>query len=147
MRTTASIVAEALGELDRQFRLEGGVFAIFLPQISKIKAIEKANTLRNSVADSEKYIVPTTVSMGVFYSDEITSPQEKDIVLLKQIVTQTARFRLRLAKREAGILLSMIQVRQSVQNQRSQFYLSMNRVFKGISSKEIWSDKSIRLLR
>ena len=99
MRTTASIVAEALGELDRQFRLEGGVFAIFLPQISKIKAIEKANTLRNSVADSEKYIVPTTVSMGVFYSDEITSPQEKDIVLLKQIVTQTARFRLRLAKK------------------------------------------------
>jgi len=99
MRTLAYMVTVSLGELEQAFRLEGGVFAIYSLDLSRKAAIERANALRNQVAESESFIVPVTISGGLFHSDELTDINAPDIDQIRQVVVQTARFRLRLAKK------------------------------------------------
>ena len=105
MRNVAYIITQLIGDSQNAFRLEGSVFAIIIPKIDHEAAIAKANLLRNSVSESEMFIVPITISLGMFHSDEITWDREYEADDLKQIIGQTTRFRLRLAKKQGRNML------------------------------------------
>ncbi|MDD2619841.1 MAG: response regulator [Syntrophomonadaceae bacterium] len=58
------------------FRLQGFELACYLPHTSRGEAIEFAESIRNAVAASEKFIEKITVSAGVVIFDEINDQQE-----------------------------------------------------------------------
>ncbi|NLV84287.1 MAG: response regulator [Spirochaetales bacterium] len=99
MRSLTVLLQRSLTEFDRAFRLEGGTFAVFSTNVTRKLAIEHANAFKNIVSESELFIVPTTISMGLFHADDLAGLKTEDASTVQQIVVQTARFRLRLAKK------------------------------------------------
>ena len=79
------------------FRLQGASFACYIPNTTKEKAVEFAESLRNAVNLSDKFIEKITVSLGVVCLNEIretdTYKNESDEVLY-----DTTMMRVKLAK-------------------------------------------------
>ena len=84
-------------ENESLFRLQGAMFACYMPHTTKTKAVSFAEKIRNSIASSEKFIEKITVSVGVVCLDEIT---EKSSYINKpeEVIYNVAMMRVRLAK-------------------------------------------------
>ena len=83
----------------QNFRLEGGVFAVFYQGINREQSIKYSNELRNTIFESDHFITKVTASMGLFHSSELPKNRMLSNEEIRQISLQTARFRLKIAKR------------------------------------------------
>ena len=83
----------------QNFRLEGGVFAVFYQNMNREECIEHSNLLRNTIYESEKFITHVSASMGLFHSCELPKDRMLSDEEIKEISLQTARFRLKIAKK------------------------------------------------
>ncbi len=105
MRILADLLVRNVEDHVQVCRLSGGLFSLLCTSLSKPQAIERANALRNLIASEERFIVPITVSMGLFHSDEIPPELENDSAGIISLVNQTTLFRLRLARKQGGGVL------------------------------------------
>ncbi len=79
------------------FRLQGASFACYIPHTTKAKAIEFAESIRNAIYESEKFIERITVSLGVVCLDDIIV-REIDENKSAEMLYNTAIMRVKLAK-------------------------------------------------
>ncbi len=79
------------------FRLQGTTLAAYLPHTSREMAVDLAERLRNTISASEKFIVNTTVSIGLMCLDELKE-QNNYINNPADVLYNTANLRVRLAK-------------------------------------------------
>jgi len=100
MLTLANLIRLEVSLETKICRLAGGVFAIHYASISKEEAIEKANNLRVKIEEEESFIIPITVSMGLYHSMELPPALWLDIDQMAQVMHQTALFRLKLAQKQ-----------------------------------------------
>ena len=105
MRILADLLLHNVEDQVQVCRLSGGLFSLLCTSLTKTEAIERANTLRNLIASDERFIVPITVSMGLFHSDEIPPELEGDSAAIISLVDQTTLFRVRLARKQGGGVL------------------------------------------
>ena len=106
MLTLANLIRLHVSLETKICRLAGGIFAINYPSISKEAAIEEANSLQNKIAEEESFIIPISVSMGLYHSVELPSTVWGDTEQMAQILQQSALFRLKLAQKQGnGILM------------------------------------------
>lgn len=105
MRILADLLVRNVEDHVQVCRLSGGLFSLLCTSLSKSQAIERANSLRNLIASEERFIVPITVSMGLFHSDEIPLELHHDTEGMISLINQTTLFRLRLARKQGGGVL------------------------------------------
>jgi diguanylate cyclase (GGDEF)-like protein len=108
------------------FRLQGGLFAVFLAKDNREQAIERANRLCLSVSQSDSFIVPVTVSVGLFHTEYAELTRSFDSEQLGQVAVQTALFRLKLAERQGGNAVVAQSTQQSNGNGRISVLLVAN---------------------
>lgn len=88
-------------------RLSGGVFALVYTAIPLEETVVRATNLRNIIAQDERFITPISVSIGIYGSDELPKSIRADIPQCASVITQSALFRLRLAKKQGtGAIIS-----------------------------------------
>ncbi len=88
-------------------RLSGSVFALLFTAISLEETIGRATNLRNIIAQDERFIIPISVSIGLYCSEELPKSIRTDIQQCASVMTQSAMFRLRLAKKQGnGVIIS-----------------------------------------
>jgi diguanylate cyclase (GGDEF)-like protein len=102
LKNLAYILTREVSGTRQVFRLEGGVFALYLPNISKDAAVIRANSIKNQVADSRMFISPVSISIGLFHSDDLSAASLTQVLDVRQEVMQTARFRLKVARKKGG---------------------------------------------
>lgn len=105
MRILADLLLRNVKSHVQVCRLSGGLFCLLCTSLSKTEAIERANVLRNLIASEERFIVPITVSMGLFHSEEIPLELHHDTEGIISLINQTTLFRLRLAQKQRGGML------------------------------------------
>ncbi|MBN2859423.1 MAG: diguanylate cyclase, partial [Sphaerochaetaceae bacterium] len=94
MRTLGELISSVPMKKPQVCRLAGGIFALVCHSLNKVEAIELADVLRASIAQDERFIVPITVSMGLYHSGELPAGDQYDIDDLVSIINQSALFRL-----------------------------------------------------
>lgn len=93
---------ESLPEVNRMlFRLDGAMFALYLPNMPKNDAIQLAENIRNSVSSSARFIEGTSVSIGLAYTDELKS-ESKFIYEPDEILFSMALARMKKAGQTGG---------------------------------------------
>jgi diguanylate cyclase (GGDEF)-like protein len=105
MRNLAYLMQRQFGDQDRVFRLEGGIFAIVLSGLTKEQALKEASTLKTTVFESRMTIVPISISIGMYHSDELMINRTLPVEDRRTIMEQTARFRLKLARKQGKSVL------------------------------------------
>ena len=80
------------------FRLQGALFAYYIPNANKEDMIKLAEDIRNSIANSEKFIEKITASIGVVCFDEIRE-QNATYDKLDQVMFDIALMRVKYAKK------------------------------------------------
>ncbi len=98
LRNLTYIIRQITDNPLQTFRLEGGIFALYLPNASRTKAVETANIMRNTVSESNLFITPVTISIGLHHSDELDDNLPESAENLKQNMLQQARSRLKAAR-------------------------------------------------
>ncbi|WP_332447779.1 diguanylate cyclase [Sphaerochaeta sp.] len=86
-------------------RLSGGVFALVCSNLAKEQAIKRASNIMMRIAEENRFIIPITVSMGLFSSDELPASLQDDVEQSVLTVSQTTLFRLKLAQKQGGGVL------------------------------------------
>ena len=102
MRTLGQLIAQLPMNDPQLCRLSGGIFALISHSLSQEESITLADTLRSTIAQDDRFIVPISVSMGLYHSEELPSSGSYDTDDLVSIINQSALFRLRLAKKQGG---------------------------------------------
>lgn len=107
MRRLAMMIGQHIEETSQAFRFTGAIFGIYCTQWNRQEVEQKASNLLSLAAESEAFIVPITLSIGLFSSTEIPRSISGDIAQMVEVTTQTARYRLKLAqKRGGGVLVA-----------------------------------------
>ncbi len=102
MRTLADLLLQIVKDHVEICRLAGGTFAILCTNLTPEQSLERANTIRTAIAEEERFIVPITISIGLYHSSELETIGTRSMEELSNLVRQTAMFRLRLAKKQGG---------------------------------------------
>lgn len=105
IRQLATIIRQRIEPSSRAFRLAGGTIGLYCTHFEKDEIIQRVNVLLAFIAESESFIVPVTVSIGMFHSSEIPASVFGDIDQMADVTTQTTRYRLKLAQKRGGGLL------------------------------------------
>jgi len=71
LRSTVYILESMKEENEIYFRFQNEVFASYIPNTTKQKAVAFAEKIRNAIAGSDKFIEKTTASIGLVCFDEI----------------------------------------------------------------------------
>jgi two-component system, cell cycle response regulator len=102
LQNLSYILRQAGEENFRAFKLEGGHFALYMKQVSKEEAVEKANTIKNTVYESPIFIARVSVSVGLMHAQDLPpsgyAAKTAGAALLQEAL-QIARFRLKSAKK------------------------------------------------
>lgn len=103
LKTLAYYLKEAFpGKNEYLFKLQGGMFAVYLPGTKRNTVLERTDSLCATISESEAFIVPSTISIGLFHTDRIENARRFDNEDLENVALQTTMFRLKLAKRQGG---------------------------------------------
>ncbi|MGE0073946.1 MAG: MBL fold metallo-hydrolase [Sphaerochaetaceae bacterium] len=105
LRNLAMVIKRHIEPTSRLFRLSGGVFGIHCMDLDKDEVIRRAETMRTTIAESDIFIVPITVSIGMFNTTEIPQSVMGDLEQMVELTMQTARYRLKLAQKQGGGML------------------------------------------
>lgn len=96
LRAVAYLLKDIESDHRMLFRLQGDQFAYIMPHITKEDALIRAETIRNTIQVSEKFIDEATVSIGIVSQDEVEK-RERGLAMLR-----TALSRFRIAKSKGG---------------------------------------------
>jgi diguanylate cyclase (GGDEF)-like protein len=103
LKTLSSFMQNAFPNKEEYlFKLQGGLFAIYLPNTKRISVLERADLLCHTVSEAESFIVPVTISAGLFHTDKMDDARQFDNDTLQDVALQTTLFRLKLAKKQGG---------------------------------------------
>jgi len=105
MKKFATIVKQKIESSSQAFRLAGGTFGIYCSHHDKPEIIRRLNGLLNYIADSEAFIVPISISVGLFHTTELPTTILGDVEQMAAVTIQTAQYRLRLAQKRGGGIL------------------------------------------
>lgn len=105
MKKFATIVKQKIESSSQAFRLAGGTFGIYCSHHDKPEIIRRLNSLLNYIADSEAFIVPISISVGLFHTTELPTTILGDVEQMAAVTIQTAQYRLRLAQKRGGGIL------------------------------------------
>jgi diguanylate cyclase (GGDEF)-like protein len=105
LRNLTFIIERHLSFDCKVFRLAGSVFGLYTVNLAGSDVIEEVEKLIHTVSDSEAFIVPITISGGIFCSHEFPDSLQNDEEQLKAVMVQTTQFRLRLAQKRGGRIL------------------------------------------
>jgi PleD family two-component response regulator len=105
LRNLAMIIKQHIEPTSHLFRLSGGVFGIHCMHIDKDEVIRRADAMRTIIAESDIFIVPITISIGMFNTAEIPQSVMGDLEQMAELTMQTARYRLKLAQKQGGGIL------------------------------------------
>ena len=72
LKSVAYTINSVKEENEVLFRLQGASFACYIPNTTKARAVELAESMRNAVSASDRFIERTTVSLGVVCLNEIS---------------------------------------------------------------------------
>ncbi len=100
MRNLAYILKQDLATADQTFRLKGGMFALFLSYLDQPAAVKRALELKSTVRDSSLFIIPISVSIGMYHSIELQTESPENPADLRMTVLQAAQFRLKAGQRK-----------------------------------------------
>ncbi len=116
LKLLSSVLQRVVQPTVQVCRYAGGIFALLCNNADKEEMEHRATTLQNLIAEEERFIVPITVSMGLFHSAEIPQKLYDDPDQMAGLVTQTALYRLRLAtKQGVGIVSDSKSMQQTSQ--------------------------------
>lgn len=101
LKNVARIILDAKRQNNVAFRLHGATFALWMPHILFHEAVELCDSIRMKVEDSQSFIEPITVSVGVTAVVEIKD-SFVDSVKAGAVMTDIGIRRLRLARRRGG---------------------------------------------
>lgn len=116
LRTLATLIGQQLESTSQAFRFAGAIFGVYCTKLSRDEVINKANELLAHISDSEAFIVPITLSIGLFSTSELPKDIMSDTEQMKNITIQTARYRLKLAQKRGGGNLAMESVEMAQTN-------------------------------
>lgn len=102
MKNLALMIGQQIESTSQAFRFSGAIFGIYCTKSSREEVIDKANTMISHVSDSEAFIVPITLSVGLFSTSELPDSIGDDPEQMRNITIQTARYRLKLAQKRGG---------------------------------------------
>jgi diguanylate cyclase (GGDEF)-like protein len=103
LKTLSSYMQNAFNNKEEYlFKLQGGLFAIYLPNTKRIPVLSRADLLCHTVSEAESFIVPVTISAGLFHTDRMDDARQFDNDTLQAVALQTTLFRLKLAKKQGG---------------------------------------------
>ena len=102
LRNLTFLIQQHLSSHCQLFRLTGSLFGIYAMDLSSDQVIKRFEKLIHVVSDSESFIVPVTISGGMFCSSEFPQSLMDDEEQLTAIMVQTTRFRLKLAQKQGG---------------------------------------------
>ena len=103
-KTTALILENLKESNEVYFKLQGTLFACYIPHISKENASEIAETIRNTIATSSQYVEQITASVGVVSLDEVIT-EGATATQLGEKFYNTAIARVRIAKNKGRNLV------------------------------------------
>ncbi len=84
------------------FRLSGALFACYLSQCEKSKAIEIAETIRISTAQAEIFICFITVSIGVISFEDLFNMHEPQEINIVDFIIDAGKQRLNIARKHGS---------------------------------------------
>ncbi len=84
------------------FRLSGALFACYLPQCEKSKAIETAEAIRIATAQADIFICYITVSIGVISFEELFTAFESQEADLVDFIIDAGKQRLNIARKRGS---------------------------------------------
>jgi diguanylate cyclase (GGDEF)-like protein len=93
---------EFFGNEEYLFRLQGGLFAVYLPGTKRDRVLKRADELCRKIAESDAFVVPTTISVGIFHTDRIDNARKFNNSELEDVAMQTTLFRVKMAKKQGG---------------------------------------------
>jgi two-component system, cell cycle response regulator len=96
-KKTALILEELKEDYEICFKLQGALFACYITHTGKQEAMEVAESIRNAIAGSKKYMEPVTASLGVVSFQEL-QPTETALERPEEKLYNTAIARVRIAK-------------------------------------------------
>lgn len=99
LKNIAYTIKELAEENVMLFRMQGASFGVFLPDITRRKAVTFAEELRNAINLSEKFIEKITVSIGISCLEEIEDSLEHSASAADTLLYDMALLRVKLAKR------------------------------------------------
>jgi diguanylate cyclase (GGDEF)-like protein len=103
LKTLSTLVQNAFPNKEEYlFKLQGGLFAIYLPNTKRAPVVERADIFCHAIYESESFIVPVTISAGIFHTDRMNDARQFDNDTLQDVALQTTLFRLKLAKKQGG---------------------------------------------
>lgn len=105
MRQLASIIRQRIEPTSQAFRLAGGTFGLYCSHYGKEELIQRIQGLLRFIAGSESFIVPISVSIGMFHTSELPQQIIGDIEQMSETTGQVARYRLKLAQKRGGGIL------------------------------------------
>ena len=90
------------GKEEYLFKLQGGLFAAYLPGSKRKDILERFDSLCTAVSEGESFVVPTTISAGLFHTEKVDYTRKFENEELENVALQTTLFRLKLAKKQGG---------------------------------------------
>ena len=104
LKRFASMILQMIEADSQAFRLAGAVFAVYCTR-SREEIIGRINAMLASLPEAEEFIVPITVSVGLYSSSEFPESLWGDLEQMRETMVQTARYRMKLAQKRGGNLL------------------------------------------
>lgn len=102
LKNLATMIAQQIESTSQAFRFTGAIFGIYCTKSSREEVIERANAMISHVSDSESFIVPITLSIGLYSTSELPDSIRNDAEQMRNVTIQTARYRLKLAQKRGG---------------------------------------------
>ena len=106
LRLLATLLIEHVESQVQVCRIGGSAFALLYVSIEKDEVIDCVTKLRNLIHEDDRFIVPINISMGIFHSSEIPQALHQDPEQMALLVNQSTLFRVRLAKKQGGGIVS-----------------------------------------
>lgn len=97
LKNLAYLLKRDKGEKHRVFKLQDALFACFIPDSEKTKAIAAAEQIRKTTAQSNLFRERITLSIGMVFFEEVTAALDKP-ESISEFVQNTAYSRLQIAK-------------------------------------------------
>jgi two-component system cell cycle response regulator len=97
LKSTAYLLEKMKTPQQSLFRLDGPQFAIYLPATDRNHAVDFADKMRSTISQSQVFLHPTTVSIGVSFLDEFSNLSLSEEELAEYLI-KVAKLRLQIAK-------------------------------------------------
>lgn len=102
LKSLATLLSKKALKSSQVCRLSGGLFSMSTTLHARGEVLDWAKEFTRQVSEYTHCIIPITISMGLYGSEELPQSSYNDPNYMVQLITQNALFRLRLARKQGG---------------------------------------------